>query len=131
MGEWGERVVEWVGGPRRTGMCRQGDPQGIDPLRKLVTDDPPSRPPDPEDAKAAPQVIRVSGELIPGGPALSRTWAPRNQLRRWSRRDGPCGTRIGFRMITTGPASSIAWAYGSHLRRRTPHVGPERTRIRA
>lgn len=55
--ERGDRVVEWVGGPQGTGMCRQGRPQGINPLRKLVTDDPPSVPPDPEGAKAAPQVI--------------------------------------------------------------------------
>ncbi|MDK2930342.1 MAG: hypothetical protein PWR07_473 [Bacillota bacterium] len=93
---------------------RVGGPWGTNPVRNLVTRDPPFWRSGHEDAGSGPLVTRLRAEMVPRGPTSSGTWSPRNHLARCPRTPGPQGTRICVRMVPRGSASPATWSLVHH-----------------
>ena len=105
-----------------------GGPWGTNPVRNVVTRDPPFWRSAHEDAGSGPLVTRLRAEMVPRDPTSSGTWSPRNHLARCPRTPGPQGTRICVRMVPRGSASPATWSLVHHPRRRPRRPGHERTR---
>ncbi|MDK2932165.1 MAG: hypothetical protein PWR07_2296 [Bacillota bacterium] len=107
---------------------RVGAPWGTNPVRNLVTRDPPSWRSGHDDAGSGPQVTRLRAEMVPRGPTSSGAWSPRNHLARCPRTPGPQGTRICVWVVPRGSTSQATWSLVHHPRRQPRRPGHERTR---
>ena len=107
---------------------RAGGPWGTNPVRNLITRDPPSWRSGDEDAGSGPLVTRLRAKMVPWGPTLPVTWSLRNHLARHPKTPGPQGTRFCVRMVPRGSTSRATWSLVHHPRRRPRRPGHDGTR---
>jgi len=113
-----------LGRPRDPRISCVAGPCGSNPVRNLVTRDPPSSRFSRQKAGTGPLVTRTHAEMVPREPSSSTTWSPGNHLPRCPWAAGPQRTRLCGQMVPGGTTLFEMWILKTQPPRASPGEKP-------